>query len=65
MPKNRLIITYWDTTPSKHSVKNESMRCTSEAGADRILSKIPQLAKSHANFYDKNGQQITYSYNTV
>jgi len=63
MPKNRLIISFWDTTPSKHKIYNESMRCTSEAGADKIIARRPDKSMSHARYFDNTGQEIVYNFN--
>lgn len=64
MPKNRLIITWKDNSPSRWMVSRESMKCGSLQRAQGIVDKGPSINMSHATVYDSNGKgvEIKHSY---
>lgn len=63
MPTNRLIITWEDNSSSKHSVENESIRCTSEDAAQKALSKRNKKNIRFATFWNNKGLKKEFTYN--
>ena len=64
MPKNKLIIVWRDNSPSSHSKKNESLRCTSKEGAEKILSKRPKNELYFAEYFNGKGEKEVFNFNT-
>jgi len=61
---NKLIITRKDYSPQKWNVERESFRCTSEQGAEKILSKRDKRRIFFATFFDKKGVKKVFNFNT-
>lgn len=61
---NTLIITWKDYSTRPHGTERESMRCTSEKAAKRILDKRTQNRMYFAKWFDKNGDHTLFNINT-
>lgn len=62
MIKNRLIITWGEIVSDGYKNHRESMRCTSNIGAAKILSRRNKKNILFATFYDKTGEISIQNY---
>lgn len=62
--KNKLIITWKDYSTKPFGVERESVRCTSEKSAQKILDKRNKRRIYFAKWYDEKGDHVLFQVNT-